>query len=223
MTDAPRRLASLADLPQEVPPDRDLWPAIAARIATEPRAAAPGEGADDVPVASAAPAALGGRSPRVRRPPGYAWALAATVAALAVGVWIGRSAGPAPTIAVTTPATNPAATPAAAPAAAPSIDGTGLPAAANALAAFSPDARYQLARRQLLEQSRARIAALPPEARQRVAESLELLQRSIADIRDALGRDPANVLLQELLMNAYQDEMRVLVTVDEAGATGKEI
>ncbi len=114
---------------------------------------------------------------------------------------------PEPSVAVTAPAAAPSA--ATAP--------TNLPAA------FSPDARYQLARGRLLEQSQARIAALPPEAQQRVTEGLALLQRSIADIRDALGRDPANVLLQELLMNAYQDEMRVLVTVDEAGAAGREI
>lgn len=185
MTEPPRSLATLAELPQDVPPPRDLWPAIAARVAAEPRDAVPQPG----------------------RRFDYPLALAATVAVLAVGIWIGRGTVPAPPVAVTTPS------------AAPSMSA----APANLLAAFSPDARYQLARGRLLEQSHARIAALPPEAQQRVTESLRLLQRSIADIRDALGRDPANVLLQELLMNAYQDEMRVLVTVDEAGAAGREI
>jgi hypothetical protein len=203
MTETPGRLASLAELPQELPPPRDLWPAIAARIEAEPRGAA-GHGPASDP---AAPVLAGAGAPPSSRRFGYPLALAATVAALSVGIWIGRGTVPAPSVAVTAPAAAPSTT----------------VAPANLLAAFSPDARYQRARGRLLEKSRARIAALPPETQQRVNESLKLLQRSIADIRDALGRDPANVLLQELLMNAYQDEMRVLVTVDEAGTAGREI
>ena len=39
----------------------------------------------------------------------------------------------------------------------------------------------------------------------------------IEGVQEALGRDPANALLQELLVNSYQDEMRVLTAVHEAG------
>jgi hypothetical protein len=201
MNEPPRRIASLAELPQEMPPTHDLWPGIAARIAPQP----------------------------VRRPV-RAWrpvaAVAATLAILAVGIWIGRSAAPvqmaAAPVQIAAAPMQKAAAPeeaAVAPVLAPDARGP----TATLLAAFTPDARYQHARQQLLDQSRARVAALPPEAQTRVAASLAMLQRSIAELRAALGRDPANVLLQELLLNAYQDEMRVLVTVDAAGSAGKEI
>ena len=42
-------------------------------------------------------------------------------------------------------------------------------------------------------------------------------------IQDALGQEPGNALLQELLVNTYQDEMRVLTAVHEAGDVRKEI
>jgi hypothetical protein len=45
-----------------------------------------------------------------------------------------------------------------------------------------------------------------------VGASLTALKKSIKDIEDALGRDPANALLQELLVNSSQEEMRVLTT-----------
>ena len=37
------------------------------------------------------------------------------------------------------------------------------------------------------------------------------------------SKDPTNALLQELLVNTYQDEMRVLTTVHEASDAGKGI
>ena len=43
------------------------------------------------------------------------------------------------------------------------------------------------------------------------------------ELEAALGRDPSNALLQELLVNTYQDEMRVLVAIHEAGAVAGEI
>jgi len=50
-----------------------------------------------------------------------------------------------------------------------------------------------------------------------VGASLTALKKSIKDIEDALGRDPANALLQELLVNSSQEEMRVLTTVRDSG------
>jgi hypothetical protein len=52
---------------------------------------------------------------------------------------------------------------------------------------------------------------------------VEESRASIGDIRAALGRDPANALLQELLVNSYQDEMRVLTAVHEASGAGQGI
>ena len=53
--------------------------------------------------------------------------------------------------------------------------------------------------------------------REKVAASLATLRRSITEIEAALGRDPANALLQELLVSSCQEEMRALTAVREAG------
>jgi len=50
-----------------------------------------------------------------------------------------------------------------------------------------------------------------------VSHSLQTLRDSITDIEKALGRDPANALLQELLVSSCQEEMRALTAVREAG------
>ena len=69
----------------------------------------------------------------------------------------------------------------------------------------------------LLREVSERLAQLPPDVRTRVEASLATVQRARADIESALGRDPGNALLQEMLVNSYQDEMRVLTTVREIG------
>lgn len=88
---------------------------------------------------------------------------------------------------------------------------------------FEPGESYRKARAAQLEQLPKKLAALSPESRQQVLASLETLRRSLDDIRKALGEDPANLLLQSMLVNTYQEEMRVLTTVNEAGAAGQEI
>jgi hypothetical protein len=64
---------------------------------------------------------------------------------------------------------------------------------------------------------------LPPESRAKVVDSLATIHKSMQDLEAALGKDPTNALLQELLLNTYQDEMRVLTTVHDASETGKGI
>src|SRR5689334_9277356 len=72
-----KSIRSLDQLAQIVPPPRDLWPEIAAQIAQDKQ--------------GAAPRSRGGPNP-VTRPQ---WvALAAVVAALAVGMWVGRNVIP---------------------------------------------------------------------------------------------------------------------------------
>ena len=44
-----------------------------------------------------------------------------------------------------------------------------------------------------------------------------------ADLEQELGKDPSNALLQELLINTYQDEMRALTDVHEASDPGRGI
>lgn len=57
----------------------------------------------------------------------------------------------------------------------------------------------------------------------KVEVSLATLRGAIADLRGALGTDPGNLLLQEMLVNSYQDEIRVPTAVKAAGVAGQEI
>jgi len=66
------------------------------------------------------------------------------------------------------------------------------------------------------------LKSLPPQTRQQVLASLATIHRSMQQIQQALGQEPANALLQELLIDTYQDEMRVLTAVQEEGTGGGE-
>ena len=194
-----RKVSRLAELPRSVEPRRDLWPDIEAKI---------GE------IRTAAPQAPGARvtSPRLRQVRLSWLAAAAMVASVAVGVWIGRSLLPAVgrdgegTSATTSPSGFQAATEATA------FD-----------AAYVSDPRYQRQRAALLRSLPARLAALPPPARDKVLASLAAIRKAKQDLESALGKDPGNALLQELLVDTYQDEMRVLTDVREASEPGRGI
>jgi hypothetical protein len=217
-----RSVSSLGELSRNVAPPRDLWPSIEAQIATQP-----------------APAKATRERTRLR-PTGMQWlALAAVGSALAVGIWVGRSVLPSQgTVQVAEEAPNRRAAekgPAAAEnekgsAAAenPAAPNVGLPLNANAApvvdpnsvqAAFVSDPRYTMQRAALIRGLEAQLKTLPPDTQQKVASSLATIRTSITELQDALGKDPANALLQELLVNSYQDEMRVLTAVHEAGGT----
>lgn len=213
-----RSVSSLGELSRDVAPPRDLWPSIAAQISTN---------------ASSANAA--GERRRLR-PTGMQWAaLAAVVSALAVGIWLGR------TLSVDQDALNRRAaqnqsqsqservaqseTPPSRTAqseTSPSRPATeGLPGGSQIAAAdpnsFVTDPRYTMQRAALIRGLEDQLKTLPPDTQHKVAASLATIRTSIKDLQDALGRDPANELLQELLVNSYQDEMRVLTAVREAG------
>jgi hypothetical protein len=183
-----RRLTSIRELPSSIAPSRDLWSSIEATLRDEARLAAERH------------------SKRRFRPSGLqVAALAAVVAALAVGVWIGRTLLPTNSGAVNAPII-------ASDSSSQSEQREALPAA------FVTDPRYLQQRAALLRSHDAELAKLPPETRAKVAASLATIRQSMKDLEAALGRDPSNALLQELLVNTYQDEMRVLTTVQEAGA-----
>jgi hypothetical protein len=180
-----RRLKRIDELAKDIPPSRDLWPAIAAAI--------------DAEKASAAPQA---KQP-VRR---AAWmpavGLAASVALVAVGVFIGKNLG-----------TQPSGL----------LAGTHQPQNGNPVAnplvipAALRDAEYRQQRDALLVEAQAKLKTMPTAERDKVAASLATLQRSISEIEAALGRDPANALLQELLVNSCQEQMRALTAVRDSG------
>jgi hypothetical protein len=196
----PQRVRSLRELPQAIEPPRDLWPQIAARLEQESPAAAP-----------RAPQL----APRRTRMPLQWLAAAAMVASVAVGVWIGRDLLPGKTP-IQVVANHP-------------VPGTAQPATVQpgmgsaVEAAYVNDPRYQRQRQALLQSLQAQLATMPPETREKVLASLATIDKAKQDLESALGKDPGNALLQELLVNTYQDEMRVLTQVHEANNSGEGI
>ena len=90
-------------------------------------------------------------------------------------------------------------------------------------AAFGPsyslNAEYDTARRQLAADLEQRLASLPPSARQKLQANLAELHRAAAEINAALARQPGDPLLEELLLNTYQDELGVLASVNQLTGT----
>jgi hypothetical protein len=172
----PRLVKSIDELAQNVPPPRDLWPAISAAIEAEKSAQTPA-----------------GAQRRPRWLP--AAGMAAAVALVAIGVLIGRSIDRPE--GVRTASTR--------------------ETAANVIPAALRDANYRKQRDVLLVEVQHKLNDMPPAERTKVAASLATLRRSIGEIEAALGRDPANALLQELLVNSCQEEMRALTAVRDSG------
>jgi hypothetical protein len=82
---------------------------------------------------------------------------------------------------------------------------------------------YLRDRERLLASFPQQLAGLPPESRAKVAASLADIHKALRDIGAALEQDSGSALLQELLINTCQDEMRVLMAVQEAGAAGRTV
>jgi len=175
-----RRVNRIDQLAQDVPPGRDLWPAIAQAIEAD-RAEA------------IAPA----HSVRARSRWLPAVGMAAAVALVTIGVFIGRTMGPAQGTVAGTRAQQ-------------AEEGL-MPAALR-------DANYRKQRDALLVEVNNRLKTMPAVEREKVAASLATLRRSIGEIEAALGRDPANALLQELLVSSCQEEMRALTAVRDSGS-----
>ena len=172
-----RRVNRIDELAQSLPPARDLWPGIAAAIeADRAEAVRPAHS-------------------RSRWLP--AVGMAAAVALVTLGVFIGRISTPTPdTVAGLTPVQGEASL---------------MPAALR-------DANYRKQRDALLVEVNTQLKAMPAAEREKVAASLATLRRSIGEIEAALGRDPANALLQELLVSSCQEEMRALTAVRDSGS-----
>jgi hypothetical protein len=125
----PEVVSSLRDLPTVVQPPRDLWAGIEARIAAERAAADPEAGAANTTVS------LGRNSRSAARDfSRLRWmAAAAVVAALAVGMWVGRSVLP-----ITRPVTPPGGRMSATNTTPKTVDG-----AAALQAAYVVDPKYR--------------------------------------------------------------------------------
>jgi hypothetical protein len=166
------------ELAQSLPPARDLWPAISSAIAAD--------------IEAAAAAAVVSTPRRTRWLP--AAGMAAAVALVTIGIFIGRGISPPP------------------------VTLAGTQGSPEMMPAALRDANYRKQRGTLLAEVDKRLAAMPAADRDKVSASLLTLRRSISEIEAALGRDPANALLQELLVNSCQEEMRALTAVRDSGS-----
>jgi hypothetical protein len=101
--------------------------------------------------------------------------------------------------------------------AAPTVPPHAVPAGLGSDKALNPD--YETARRQLGAALEQRLAALPPSARQKLQSNLAEMRRAAEEINAALARQPGDPLLEELLLNTYQDELGVLASVNQLTST----
>jgi hypothetical protein len=89
-------------------------------------------------------------------------------------------------------------------------------------AAFGPGQAlgpaYLAARGELARSLEARIARLPPDGRLQLERNLAELRRASEQINAALELSPGDPLLEELLLNVYQDELAVLASANEMAA-----
>ena len=138
-----RRVNRIDQLAQNVPPARDLWPAISSAIAADIEAAAAAAAANSAPRRARWMPAVG---------------MAAAVALVTLGVFIGRISTPTPdTVAGLNPAQG----------------------EANILPAALRDANYRKQRDALLVEVNNQLKAMPPAEREKVAAIGSLRDSSV--------------------------------------------
>ena len=94
-----------------------------------------------------------------------------------------------------------------------------MPVEASFGADYTLGPRYQRARQLLTRDLDRQLEALPEETRALVERNLGQMRAALAEINEALAQDPNNVLLQQLLLAAYQDELAVLMDVNRLART----
>ena len=72
---------------------------------------------------------------------------------------------------------------------------------------------YLEAHRDLAAQLDEELARLSPESRDEVEKNLTVIRGAIAEINKALESEPDNALLQDLLLQTYQDELALMQRV----------
>jgi anti-sigma factor RsiW len=126
----------------------------------------------------------------------WALAVAATVLVGLVAVlWSGRAPSAARTVEI------PAATPEARRAALPAVSDPVLAAA---------ERDYEAAANALLEALQKRQAEIQPETLVAVRANLEVIDRALAEVREALARNPQNPELNRMLVATHRKKVDVL-------------
>jgi hypothetical protein len=99
------------------------------------------------------------------------------------------------------------------------IPARALPDAASFGPGYTLGPRYERARQALTRDLDRQLAALPEDTRALLERNLGQIRGALAEINQELSRDPNNVLLQQLLLAAYQDELAVLMNVNRMAQT----
>lgn len=103
------------------------------------------------------------------------------------------------------------------------VPAAGVEAVQAVPAAFGPghalDPEYVAARQQLSAMLESRLDRLPASARYKLEANLAEIRRACAEINAALELQPGDPLLEELLLNTYQDELAVLAGVSQLAGT----
>jgi len=105
------------------------------------------------------------------------------------------------------------------PAAGLAVPARARPREANFGAGYSLGPRYEHARQELTRDLDQQLDALPEDTRALVNRNLDQIREALTEINEELSQDPNNVLLQQLLMAAYQDELAVLMNVNAMAQT----
>lgn len=79
---------------------------------------------------------------------------------------------------------------------------------------------YESARHELATQLQQRMSDMPASARYKLEANLAEMRRAAEEINVALARQPGDPLLEELLLNTYQDELGVIASVNQLTSTG---
>ena len=184
--DEPGLERGLADLPRQIEPGRDLWPAIEAALTARPDRT-------EQTVRDA------GQQPRSRR---WAWQLAAAVALVALSSLL--TAGLLTRYPLRAMAPQSAA-----------VMDDALSTNVAFGPSHVLDAEYAAAREELAVLLERRIGAMPPAALSKLEANLAELRRATREINQALELQPGDPLLEELLMNTYQAELGVLANASQ--------
>lgn len=184
-------IAAARALPKGIAPNRDLWPGIAAAIDGE--VDGPSHG-DHAGWRAREPR---GAMPRWQRVLGYAATVVLLVGGSSGITWLVATGGQSAVVPQQV------------------FEPLQLQPVSGSFGAqheLGPD--FMAARNSLASQLDSKLDRLSPQARAEVERNIAEIRASIHQINSVLADEPDNSLLQELLISAYRDELRIMRRVD---------